>query len=96
MSLYKSQFVEQMKNESSIISRGRNYTHRSGALRLYTHISKGASECRMLLCSLLDQLFLKNPPVRRAVFFIGSGSQSLLLPPSIPLEISRHCYVWPL
>ena len=63
------QFAEQTQLFFPIISRGRNYTHRSGALRLYTYICKGASKRRMLLCSLLDKLFLKNPPAKARLFF---------------------------
>ena len=57
------------KHISNILN-GRNYTHGIRALRLYTYVCKGASKRRMLLCSLLDKLFLKNSPASSRFFLI--------------------------
>lgn len=42
--------------------------HGIRALRLYTYISKGASERRMLLCWLMEKMFLKNSSAKEGLF----------------------------
>ena len=83
----------------SRLVRWRNYTHGIRALRLYTYICKGASKRRMLLCSLLDQLFLKNPPAsgercsvhsQSARLFRQSGVRSSKNTPTAAFLTSLH------
>ena len=62
--------------------RGRNYTHRTSALRLLGYINKRASGTspNARLFSLWDQFILKNPPATREVL----SSAIRCLPSSLP------------
>ena len=81
---YKFQFVEQTKADSLPIRRAQLYALYQ-CIAFVGRISKGASEYRMLLCSLQDKLFLKNPPASGGAFCYAIHSlmnrKSQQLPP---------------